>query len=179
MKTGDFHAERKERTGQQELIRHENICCLCLLLFIRYSTKIKLRAYPRTLWEGASGRGILNNKKVLGRALNNPNEKEESPQRTPRAQRFLPRIVFSVCSVSSVVKFLVCLSVEFLRHEPNLCQLKKNLKDSPEGEGFKTIVRTVNGVILKILFARSTCVCSAVSASLRDSSFFKYFIAIG
>ncbi len=30
----------------------------------------RLRAYPRTLWEGASGRGILNNKKVLERAVN-------------------------------------------------------------------------------------------------------------
>jgi len=28
-----------------------------------------LRAYPKTLWEGASDREILNNQTVLGRAL--------------------------------------------------------------------------------------------------------------
>ncbi len=33
-----------------------------------------LRAYPRILWKGASGLGILNNQTVLGRALNLPGE---------------------------------------------------------------------------------------------------------
>jgi len=37
---------------------------------IACNTRLLLRAYPRTLWKGASGPEILNNQTVLGHALN-------------------------------------------------------------------------------------------------------------